>query len=74
MISWWVCETVALSTLIFRFQVYAEKSKDELVALGFPQFTIEDFHDVVLNLSFLNVFHFAFSQRAAMIVKFYCID
>ena len=30
-----------------RFKSYATKTKDELVALGFPSFTIEDFHDVV---------------------------
>jgi hypothetical protein len=25
----------------------AAKSKENLVALGFPQFTVEDFHDIV---------------------------
>jgi len=25
----------------------ASKSKENLVALGFPQFTVEDFHDTV---------------------------
>lgn len=29
----------------------AEKSKDELVALGFPQFTIEDFHATVSSFT-----------------------
>ncbi len=36
--------------LIHRFKELAAKSKDDLVALGFPQFTIEDFHDTVSNL------------------------
>ena len=31
----------------FRFRNFAAKSKDELVALGFPAFTVEDFHDTV---------------------------
>lgn len=29
------------------FKELALKSKDKLVALGFPQFTLEDFHDTV---------------------------
>lgn len=29
------------------FHELAEKSKDRLVSLGFPQFTLEDFHDTV---------------------------
>lgn len=30
-----------------KFRDLALKSKDSLVALGFPQFTVEDFHDTV---------------------------
>lgn len=30
-----------------KFRDLALKSKDNLVALGFPQFTVEDFHDTV---------------------------
>lgn len=30
-----------------KFCDLASKSKDNLVALGFPQFTVEDFHDTV---------------------------
>jgi ubiquitin thioesterase protein OTUB1 len=30
-----------------RFHDLAAKSKENLVALGFPQFTVEDFHDTV---------------------------
>ena len=30
-----------------RFKDIAAKSKDDLLALGFPQFTIEDFHETV---------------------------
>jgi ubiquitin thioesterase protein OTUB1 len=30
-----------------RFRDLAAKSKENLVALGFPQFTVEDFHDTV---------------------------
>ena len=33
--------------IFFRFYTYASKSKDNLVSLGFPSFTIEDFHDTV---------------------------
>lgn len=29
------------------FRDLAEQSKDRLVKLGFPQFTLEDFHDTV---------------------------
>jgi ubiquitin thioesterase protein OTUB1 len=44
-----------------KFRDLALKSKDSLVALGFPQFTVEDFHDTVifyvfhkyLNLSYI---------------------
>jgi hypothetical protein len=32
---------------MFRFHEIAAKSKDDLVALGFPHFTVEDFHDTV---------------------------
>ena len=32
---------------IYRFKEVASKSKDDLVALGFPEFTIEDFHETV---------------------------
>lgn len=39
---------------ILRFRPVAEKSKDELVALGFPQFTIEDFHATVSVYLFLS--------------------
>jgi hypothetical protein len=31
----------------FRFRNFASKSKDELITLGFPAFTVEDFHDTV---------------------------
>ena len=33
--------------VFFRFRNFAAKSKDELVTLGFPAFTVEDFHDTV---------------------------
>lgn len=33
-----------------KFRDLAFKSKDNLVALGFPQFTVEDFHDTVSKL------------------------
>lgn len=33
-----------------KFRELALKSKDNLVALGFPQFTVEDFHDTVRDL------------------------
>ncbi|ESO86824.1 hypothetical protein LOTGIDRAFT_220355 [Lottia gigantea] len=33
-----------------RFKEVASKSKDELVSLGFPQFTIEDFHDTFMEV------------------------
>jgi len=40
---------IAFSFLCFsiRFRDLAAKSKENLVALGFPQFTVEDFHDTV---------------------------
>lgn len=34
-----------------RFKTLASQSKDELVSLGFPSFTIEDFHQVVSSIS-----------------------
>ena len=34
-------------SLFFRFRNFAAKSKDELITLGFPAFTVEDFHDTV---------------------------
>ena len=36
-----------LISQFLRFKDIAQRSKDDLVALGFPQFTIEDFHDTV---------------------------
>ncbi|XP_063221356.1 ubiquitin thioesterase otubain-like [Bacillus rossius redtenbacheri] len=33
-----------------RFQEVARKSKDDLVSLGFPQFTVEDFHDTFMEV------------------------
>ncbi|XP_067680303.1 ubiquitin thioesterase OTUB1-like [Haliotis asinina] len=33
-----------------RFKEIASKSKDELVTLGFPQFTIEDFHETFMDI------------------------
>jgi len=33
-----------------RFTEIAQKSKDELIALGFPQFTLEDFHDTFMEI------------------------
>lgn len=30
-----------------QFRVLSEESKDRLIQLGFPQFTLEDFHDTV---------------------------
>ncbi|XP_059169803.1 ubiquitin thioesterase OTUB1-like [Physella acuta] len=33
-----------------RFLGIAEKSKDELIALGFPQFTLEDFYDTFIDI------------------------
>ncbi|XP_028395919.1 ubiquitin thioesterase OTUB1-like [Dendronephthya gigantea] len=33
-----------------RFRNFAANSKDELVALGFPSFTVEDFHDTFMEL------------------------
>ena len=36
--------------LYYRFKTLASQSKDELVSLGFPSFTIEDFHQVVSSI------------------------
>lgn len=36
-----------------KFRDLARKSKDSLVALGFPQFTVEDFHDTVSLYAFI---------------------
>ncbi|XP_035233277.1 ubiquitin thioesterase OTUB1-like isoform X2 [Stegodyphus dumicola] len=33
-----------------RFKEIAAKTKDDLVSLGFPQFTIEDFHDTFMDV------------------------
>ncbi|KAK2183866.1 hypothetical protein NP493_293g00009, partial [Ridgeia piscesae] len=33
-----------------KFHSYASKSKDDLVSLGFPSFTIEDFHDTFMEV------------------------
>ncbi|XP_012940096.1 ubiquitin thioesterase OTUB1 [Aplysia californica] len=33
-----------------RFVDITQKSKDKLLALGFPQFTLEDFHDVFMDI------------------------
>ncbi|GFO48669.1 ubiquitin thioesterase [Plakobranchus ocellatus] len=33
-----------------RFLDIAQKSKDELIGLGFPQFTLEDFHDTFMDV------------------------
>ncbi|CAL1526878.1 unnamed protein product [Lymnaea stagnalis] len=33
-----------------RFLEICEKSKDELIALGFPQFTLEDFYDTFIDI------------------------
>lgn len=33
-----------------RFRELAEKSKDQLIALRFPKFTLEDFHDVFMEV------------------------
>jgi len=38
-----------------RFRSLIEASKADLISLGFPQFTIEDFHDVVSST--LSFFH-----------------
>ena len=34
-------------TILSRFFETAQKSKDELIGLGYPKFTLEDFHDTV---------------------------
>ena len=33
--------------ILHRFQDTAQKTRDELVKLGFPEFTIDDFHENV---------------------------
>lgn len=33
-----------------KFQKYVRDSKDSLLALGFPKFTVDDFHDTVISL------------------------
>ena len=46
-----VCKIfVTFITLYYRFKTLASQSKDELVSLGFPSFTIEDFHQVVSSI------------------------
>lgn len=40
-----------------KFRDLALKSKDNLVALGFPQFTVEDFHDTVRVSIFYQIFN-----------------
>lgn len=35
--------------LFFRFKDTAQKTRDDLVKLGFPEFTIDDFHENVRN-------------------------
>lgn len=51
-----------------KFQELARKSKDNLVALGFSQFTVEDFHDTVNNIlppnMFLNIIFFLFFNQS----------
>lgn len=37
-----------------KFRDLAFKSKDNLVALGFPKFTVEDFHDTVSLFIFID--------------------
>jgi len=56
-----------------KFRDLALKSKDSLVALGFPQFTVEDFHDTVrcLMLSFLNYSHIYQYNKLKFVLKEY---
>ena len=42
-----IIDLLQFLNVCFRFKNIAAKSKDDLVSLGFPQFTIEDFHDTV---------------------------
>ena len=42
--QWWL---IVMMMILCRFHALIEASKQDLIALGFPQFTIEDFHDVV---------------------------
>lgn len=44
-------ETLLTNTKEYkRFFEIAQKSKDELISLGFPQFTLEDFHDTFMDV------------------------
>ena len=51
-----------------KFRELALKSKDNLVALGFPQFTVEDFHDTVRNMKYILVL--TFSSKKLLILCF----
>ena len=42
-----ICCVKSVFIVSNRFKDIAAKSKDDLLALGFPQFTIEDFHETV---------------------------
>ena len=33
--------------LIHRFKAVADRTKDDLIALGYPSYTVEDFHETV---------------------------
>ena len=46
--------TCVIYLLLCRFHALIEASKQDLIALGFPQFTIEDFHDVVSSYQCVN--------------------
>lgn len=37
----------------FSFENFAKNSKERLIALGFPPFTLEDFHDIVCLLTYI---------------------
>lgn len=41
------CKSFWANISILRFKVLAAQSKDDLVQLGYSQFTIEDFYDTV---------------------------
>lgn len=45
-----------------RFKELAEKSKDKLVQLGFPSFTLEDFHDTVRAYIYIYIVLFAVTK------------
>lgn len=48
-----------ISLLLFSFRELALKSKESLISLGFPQFTLEDFHDtvsMVVNIIYYQAF------------------